>query len=907
MEGFGQGWVSYQSVGNVPGKVIEVVDAVIRQLGVRRRHTYSKFLYGNSNQNLPSLCRNYIQSTGLTPEDIEQQLRDSQTAIPRDSGLAIDPNKLFLMLPPNKNDQGVRGGYRCDRCNAFYLHSAAGFCPECNSRSNTPTPQKLNPGNTTGDFDYYTYLSEKSGQPFRMNAAELTGQTDKEERTKRQRWFQDIFIDQEIDRVQGIDLLSVTTTMEAGVDIGALLAVMMANMPPRRFNYQQRVGRAGRRSAGVALAVTFCRGRNHDDFYFQRPEMITGDPPPPPYVDMRSYEIFQRVLIKEILRQAFQDKGISSKDSKDNVHGEFDNVSEWNNHKQLIQDWLNDAKNQPKIINILDSLRVQTSLKNASNHQMVKFLCYDLLAEIQDIVDDQTYTQDKLSERLANAGLLPMFGFPTRVRLLYTRLPNASTWPPTAGIVDRNLDIAIGQFAPGSETVKDKAVHTACGVADFYPQGKKIQSKSGLIPALNESNHALGLCRNCQAVVYPHTLLNKPLPGGKKPSEDICPVCKKETLRCIDAREPKGFITDLKPEDFDGQFEWQPRASRPSLSVDSAQGSFTPILNASLLAFKDNIISVNDKGGDGGFDFQDAAIYGKPQPGVYAVSDAIDKKKNPPLPVNTSGSSYRIALLSRRKTDILLVNIQQWPNGIFADPTNVIGRAAWYSFAFWLRVAVASLLDIDTMELQSGFRSLAKNNQVIGQAFLCDQLENGAGYCQFLSQPQQFQTLMDLANINNPDSIANKWLHHSHGDSCDTSCNLCLRDYQNLAYHGLLDWRLALDMARLVLSNSAIIDIHSTVGNMPNPWINLYQGNNSAITNTLQNLGYDLPTQFATLTGYIHKNKKHQSILILRHPLWQNDHHEWLKAVEDAKNKYPNYTVKDSNPFMIIRRPGDYV
>lgn len=905
MEGFGQGWVSYQPVGNISSKITEAVDAIIRQLGVRRRHKYSKFFYPGTDKNLPRFATNYIKSTNLTPQDIEQELLQSQAGITSGQDLSLNPDQLFLMLPPNKTAEGLGDGYRCDRCNAFYLHPAAGFCPECNSRTNNQTFQKLSPGNITGDFDYYTYLSEQSGQPFRMNAAELTGQTDKEERTKRQRWFQDIFINDEIPRVQGIDLLSVTTTMEAGVDIGALLAVMMANMPPRRFNYQQRVGRAGRRSAGVALAVTFCRGKNHDDFYFQRPEMITGDPPPPPYVDMRSEEIFQRVLIKEILRQAFQDEGISSKDSKDNVHGEFGNVSEWNNHTQLIQDWLNDSQNQQKIISILDSLRVQTSLPKANNQRMLKFIRHELIPAIQDIVDDKTYTQDKLSERLANAGLLPMFGFPTRVRLLYTRLPSASKWPPTEGIVDRNLDVAIGQFAPGSQTVKDKAVHTACGVADFYPQGRTLVSKPGLIPALTEANQALGLCKNCQAVIYPYKLLNKPLPGGKKPTEHICPVCKKEALRCIDAREPKGFLTDLKPEDFDGQFEWQPRATRPSLSVDSANGSFQPILNASVLAFSDRIISVNDQGGDGGFDFQDAVIFGKSQPGVYVVSDAIEKKKN--SPVSTSGTSYRIALLSRRKTDILLVNIAQWPNGVFADPTNVIGRAAWYSFAFWLRVAAASLLDIDTLELQSGFRSLEENNKVIGQSFLCDQLENGAGYCQFLAQPQQFQKLMDLANINNFSSIAHKWLNHPHGDSCDTSCNLCLRDYQNLAYHGLLDWRLALDMARLVLSNSSVIDINSSWGNIANPWVSLSQGNNSPITNTLQNLGYDSPTQFATLMGYVHRNKKRQTILILRHPLWQDDHPEWIKAVENAQNCYPDYTIKAGNPFMILRRPGDYV
>ena len=859
--------------------VSEMMSAVTRILGERR---YTTINYPNEDRrNNPAFLRDYIEKSA---EQIGYSVNDFTRLVEKQQEFS-DSFKGCFVLVENLNLRLTQGDtiFRCSTCRRKHLYKAGGICTNTKCLGQLEEiDKKEDPFEKYGGYYAHQTNSDKLGiRPYRFHCEELTAQTDSEERPNRQRWFQRVILDHENVLTDEIDLLSVTTTMEAGVDIGALSIVLMGNVPPQRFNYQQRVGRAGRRGEPIAYSLTLCRLRTHDDHYFSYTSEITNTPTPSPYLDLRSSDIIRRVLAKEVLFHAFPKHSIEISDER-NVHGEFGKVSDWTTNREKLSEWIKTQQGQ--IEQIVQVLAKETELgtQNSTN-ELITWITNRLETEIDVCTKNHPFEDDELSQVLAESGLLPMFGFPTGVRLLYHKRPEVSNWPPTSGVVDRDIELAISQFAPGSETIKDKKIHTSIGIVSYKRDQGRVITDSGI-----GHEKTIGFCDNCKAVIE-----------KAHENENGCEICGSEKYKSIQGIEPKGFLTNFRPDDAHESFTWTPRSTYSRLPSDMLTNLKQEHNFRWETAEKLKLLSINTNS-DQLFTLQ------KQQKTKALVSAEVCRdlsNKNKEYIFNEDNdlerNKQKVALYAAKTTDVLLIEVNEIPIGVLQNQGEEYWRAALYSFGFLFRQFVASKLDVSPGELRIEIRPMPGEEDGIykQQVFIADALANGAGYCRYLGELDvkgELRLVKFLRDMIDPDMDFSKGLI-AHGKYCDSSCynKGCMRDYSNMPYHPFLDWRLGLDVAQLCLQENYQMDLQK------NYWfslVDLVEKNLIELCPNLERKDYNgLP---------VFEDQTQRRAFILHHPLasiekdWSGPH--ITDAIVDLEET--GFNVEYINIFDAIRR-----
>ena len=143
---------------------------------------------------------------------------------------------------------------------------------------------------------------------FGFEAREHTAQVDGEKRAVREKRFRfgekersELSADEKHLREIGeanrfLPVLFCSPTMELGVDISALNAVYLRNVPPTPANYAQRSGRAGR-SGQAALVLTYSSSQSpHDQYFFRNPKAMVHGEVRPPLLDLANRDLVESHL-----------------------------------------------------------------------------------------------------------------------------------------------------------------------------------------------------------------------------------------------------------------------------------------------------------------------------------------------------------------------------------------------------------------------------------------------------------------------------------------------------------------------------------------------------------------------------------------------------------------------------------
>jgi hypothetical protein len=675
----------------------------------------------------------------------------------------------------------------CDRCQSISAIDVFHICPVYGCEG---TLSPLSVHQDILDTNLYRDIYSKS-EPIPLKTEEHTAQWVTEEAARIQNEF-----------IRGqINLLSCSTTFELGVDVGDLQAVILRNVPPTTANYVQRAGRAGRRADSAAYVLTFAQRRSHDLTYYDQPEKMVAGKIRPPVVVLSNEKIIRRhlhsVVFAAFFRWARDQKGTTYSTTgdffvpQDRLPG-VDLLAEF---LQLKPASLEHALD--RILPVDPLLREEVDygrwmwihkLINDAKSGVLDRALAEISGEIEtfralesEAAQERKYKQAESFSKVQNQirrrpllgflgarNVLPKYGFPTDVVELKTDHLHGTPAASTISL-ERDLRIAISEFAPGGEVVAAKRIWRSVGIRK--------------LPDREWTPYEYAICKTCKRFLFSANTLDADCSCGTPISESrkrrvtfIVPesgfVAGRETgspgeappqriyasrVHFASYHLPEGVITE---EDAEPQAVQDPTIVNVPVIKRYSRFGWLAIVNSGL---------------DRGFSVCSYCGYTEPLAFQQQGRKRASSHKNPLTDKDCKGR-YEIRHLGHRyMTDVLELNIE----------TPMVTEGAIQSLLYALLDGASEALDIQRTDINGTFyyRQAGQSPSFV----IFDDVPGGAGHVKRIHD--HLRETMEAA------------LERVERCECgtETSCYNCLRNYQNQFVHDQLQRGIVIELLQRIL------------------------------------------------------------------------------------------------------------